>query len=115
MKKIMSILLAILTAAALLSGCGGGGNPANKGGKDDGVIRVWVGEESAEFYQKTCDEYLAAHPQTRKPRLTFTPLRTTTSGSLRQRSARSRSQTRHWSTRCWRTTRNPTAASFIPR
>ena len=62
MKKIMSILLAILTAAALLSGCGGGGNPANKGGKDDGVIRVWVGEESAEFYQKTCDEYLAAHP-----------------------------------------------------
>ncbi len=29
---------------------------------DDGLIRVWVGEESTEFYQKACDTYLADHP-----------------------------------------------------
>ena len=57
MKRLLACLLVLAMAVAMLTGCGGGG-----GAKDDGVIRVWVGEESAEFYQKVCDEYIAAHP-----------------------------------------------------
>ena len=68
MKKLMALVLAFVMLAALLSGCGGSGNTtaatetAAASEADDGVIRLWVGEESAEFYQKTCDEYVAAHP-----------------------------------------------------
>ena len=56
MRKILALLVASVLAVSLLAGCSGGGKV-----KDDGVIRVWVGEESAEFYQKVCDEYIAAH------------------------------------------------------
>ena len=54
MKRLMAVMLALLMAASLFISCG-------KQEKDDGVIRVWVGEESAEFYQKVCDDYVAAH------------------------------------------------------
>ena len=57
MKKALALLLVFVLAATMLTGCGG----SSSGGKDDGVIRVWVGEESADFYQKVCDEYVAAH------------------------------------------------------
>ena len=85
MKKLIVILLALAMVLSLFA-CGGGnegttpeggsneggssegGNEggSNEGGSkanDDGMIRVWVGEESAEFYQKVCDEYVAAHPE----------------------------------------------------
>ncbi len=57
MKKALRVLLSAFLVLATLSGCGGGG------GKDTGnkKIVVWVGEESAEFYQKVCDEYVASH------------------------------------------------------
>lgn len=54
MKRLMAVMLALLMAASLFISCG-------KQEKGDGVIRVWVGEESAEFYQKVCDDYVAAH------------------------------------------------------
>ncbi|MBR3036795.1 MAG: hypothetical protein IKI54_05845 [Lachnospiraceae bacterium] len=75
MKKITALLLAVLLGLTVVAGCGGGSNtPAQSSGSaesqsqaqpasDDGMIRVWVGEESAEFYQKACDEYVAAHPE----------------------------------------------------
>ena len=64
MKRLIVFLLAIAMIAVPLVGCGGGNEGGNDAGaKDDGLIRVWVGEESAEFYQKTCDEYVAAHPE----------------------------------------------------
>ena len=65
MKKWMKLLLVLGAGALLLSACSGsseggsGGSQAQE--KDDGLIRIWVGEESAEFYQKICNEYLAAH------------------------------------------------------
>lgn len=62
MKKIIVIMLAVLMAASVFAGCGGkdSGNE-NPQVKDDGVIRIWVGEESSDYYRKVCDEYLAAH------------------------------------------------------
>ena len=39
--------------AVVFAGCGGSAGDKN--------IRVWVGEESVEFYQTLCDEFLAAH------------------------------------------------------
>ncbi len=59
MKKLLTILLALAMLFSLAA-CGGGGGGGG-GAKDDGVIRVWVGEESAEFYQKICDQYIADH------------------------------------------------------
>ena len=56
MKKILAILLALVMVFGLAA-CGGG----DKKDADDGMIRVWVGEESAEFYQKICDEYASSH------------------------------------------------------
>ena len=65
MKKLLVFLMVFAMMAAMLAGCGGdsssGGTQA-KDPNDDGVIRVWVGEESAEFYQKICDQYVADHP-----------------------------------------------------
>ena len=63
MKKLIAVLLIIAMSASMLVGCSGGSDGGNGGkqAKDDGVIRVWVGEESAEYYQKVCDEYIAAH------------------------------------------------------
>ncbi len=60
MKKVLCLVLAVVMVATLLVGCGGGSS--TPGTPDDGIIRVWVGEESAEFYQKICNEYVAAHP-----------------------------------------------------
>ncbi len=60
MKKLLTILLALAMVVSLAA-CGGGGGGNEGGGKDDGVIRVWVGEESAEFYQKICNQYAADH------------------------------------------------------
>ena len=60
MKRLIVILLVLAMAVSAAAGCGGGGKEGKN--KDDGIIRVWVGEESAEFYQKVCNEYLAAHP-----------------------------------------------------
>ena len=59
MKKVLTILLVVTMLAALFTGCGGKEKKAEV--KDDGVIRVWVGEESAEFYKKVCDDYVASH------------------------------------------------------
>ena len=53
MKKVITLVLVLAFAVSLLTGCGSGG---------DKVIRVWVGEESVEFYEALCNEYLAAHP-----------------------------------------------------
>ncbi len=61
MKKIFAFLLAIAMVASLLTACGNGGANGGPGVSDDGIIRLWVGEESAEFYQKICDEYVAKH------------------------------------------------------
>ena len=52
MKKFVSVLMVVLMAC-LLFGCGGGGSSKNK------EIVVWVGEESADFYQQVCDKYVA--------------------------------------------------------
>ena len=59
MKKVLSLLLVLLMCTTLTA-CGGGGS--NEGGSSSGSkeIVVWVGEESAEFYQKVCDEYASA-------------------------------------------------------
>ncbi|MBR5048948.1 MAG: extracellular solute-binding protein, partial [Erysipelotrichaceae bacterium] len=63
MKKIITLLMISFMLLTTLTGCGGGGGENGGNTKpDDGVIRVWVGEESAEFYQKACDEYVASHP-----------------------------------------------------
>ena len=62
MKKQLVILLALAMVVSLLAGCGGSNAAEAPGANDDGIIRVWVGEESAAFYQKVCDEYAAAHP-----------------------------------------------------
>ena len=59
MKKKLVLLLVLALFITLLAGCGGEEAAQIK---DDGVIRVWVGEESVEFYRETCDSYLAAHP-----------------------------------------------------
>ncbi|MBO4422735.1 MAG: extracellular solute-binding protein, partial [Clostridia bacterium] len=53
MKKLIALAIVLIMTVALFAGCGGGG---------DKNIRVWVGEESVEFYQKLCNEYVAAHP-----------------------------------------------------
>ncbi len=53
MKKFVSIMLLALMLVCCLTACGE---------KESKNIVVWVGEESASFYQKKCDEYLAAHP-----------------------------------------------------
>ena len=67
MKKSVILLLILAMTASLLAGCGGGSDnssaAAQPGVADDGMIRVWVGQESTEFYQKVCDEYVAAHPE----------------------------------------------------
>jgi arabinogalactan oligomer/maltooligosaccharide transport system substrate-binding protein len=75
MKKLIVCILVLALAASLFVGCGGNETTPAEGGQqqqqgqqqpakanDDGMIRVWVGEESAEYYQKACDEYVAAHP-----------------------------------------------------
>ncbi len=45
MKKVITLVLVLAFAVSLLTGCGSGG---------DKVIRVWVGEESVEFYEALC-------------------------------------------------------------
>ena len=64
MKKLISLLLAVLMLFTF-AGCGGGGEGGGgkpSGNPDDGKIVVWVGEESAEFYQKACDEFVRKNP-----------------------------------------------------
>ena len=50
MKKFLSVLMVVLMAC-LLFGCGGGSGKSNE-------IVVWVGEESADFYQEVCNKYV---------------------------------------------------------
>ena len=57
MKKLISIGLILAMLTVLLAGCGGGGG--SEGGNN--LIRIWVGDESVEFYRTVCEEYLAAH------------------------------------------------------
>ena len=61
MKKILGLLMVMLMAVALF-GCGGsdGGGSSNSSGNKE--IVVWVGEESAEFYQNVCNDYVANNP-----------------------------------------------------
>lgn len=53
MKKITVLLLVLTLTVPLFASCGGSAG--------DKVIRVWVGEESVEFYKTVCAEYLAEH------------------------------------------------------
>ena len=53
MKKFIALSLVLIMTAVVFAGCGGSAGDKN--------IRVWVGEESVEFYQTLCDEFLAAH------------------------------------------------------
>ena len=59
MRKLIVALLVVSMLAFVFAGCGEGGGTTVA---DDGTIRIWVGEESASFYQDVCNEYLAAHP-----------------------------------------------------
>ena len=59
MKKLLAILLVFTMVVAVFTGCGKKDEKAAV--KDDGVIRIWVGEESAEFYKKVCEDYIASH------------------------------------------------------
>ena len=74
MKKIIALLLLLVMTVSLFASCGesnntntstGGESTTASGGttvpEGDSVIRVWVGEESVEFYQTVCNEYVAAH------------------------------------------------------
>lgn len=65
MKKIIALLVLLAMSLAAFAGCSGGNstgsNSGNTPGGNGGVIRVWVGEESVEFYKKVCDEYVAAN------------------------------------------------------
>ena len=54
MKRIVSVLLLAAMLVGCLTACG------KKGGSTN--IIIWVGEESAQYYQKVCDDYKAAHP-----------------------------------------------------
>ena len=57
MKKIIRMLLIgllTITMVACSSGSGGSATVSRN------VIVIWVGEESAEFYQKVCDDYVAS-------------------------------------------------------
>ena len=58
MKRIINVLL-VLMMMTMLFACGGSGDKGSSTGSKD--IIVWVGEESAEFYQKVCDEYASAN------------------------------------------------------
>ena len=90
MKKITALLLMLAMVVSLFSACASdpnatatpapntnteakneskdNENPETKGNEGNtpapiaGNIRVWVGEESAEFYQKVCDAYVKDHP-----------------------------------------------------
>ena len=74
MKKLIAFLLAVIMILSLAACGSSGGSDGSSGGAapagdpkakdpdDDGVIRIWVGEESAAFYQKVCDQYVADHP-----------------------------------------------------
>ena len=57
MKRVTAYFLMLAMLVSLLSGCG----KDKKEEADDGVIRIWVGEESAEYFQKACDAYVAEH------------------------------------------------------
>ncbi|MBR0137268.1 MAG: hypothetical protein IJM15_02555 [Erysipelotrichaceae bacterium] len=48
MKKLFSLLVVAAIVLSSLAGCG------EKKPKDTNIV-VWVGEESAEFYQKVCN------------------------------------------------------------
>lgn len=49
--RLLATLFLLGTAATTLASCG-----------EKEIISVWVGNESAEFYQKVCNEFLAANP-----------------------------------------------------
>ena len=52
-KKFLITAALTTMLAGTLSSCG----------KVSKVITVWVGEESSQFYQTVCDEYIAEHPE----------------------------------------------------
>lgn len=57
MKRFLVVILVLAMAVGMLSACGKGDGKQQV--KDDGVIRVWVGEESVDYYRKVCETYLA--------------------------------------------------------
>ncbi len=59
MKRFLVVILVLAMAVGMLSACGKGDGKQQV--KDDGVIRVWVGEESVDYYRKVCETYLADH------------------------------------------------------
>ena len=59
MKRIISLLLTLFMITCLVA-CGSDGSSGNKKGSSE--IVIWVGEESAEFYQGVCDKYVEEHP-----------------------------------------------------
>lgn len=50
-KKLLITSILAACVAGSLAGC-----------SNNNVITIWVGEESTEFYQKVCDQYVADHP-----------------------------------------------------
>lgn len=61
MKKIFGLLMIVMMAVAM-TGCGSSDSGSGSNASGNKEIVVWVGEESAEFYQKVCDDYVSNNP-----------------------------------------------------
>ena len=87
-KRIVSIIMTGILAAALLAGCGGS-KPAEKpaeaapeqGGETteavdygSGEIKIWVAENVVDFTKSQCDAFFAANPDMAGYTVTVEPL-----------------------------------------